>query len=123
MYARDEYSSKYRPLSAIVPEQIEWLPSELFAVAMSITSRQLRHDVRVLKQLELIQLHEVEKEIQFIDPIPDSKRKRNYRCRRKGFNRQDAEIIWLFRQAVRERGRTLAIQSIYQITEDFYHDN
>ena len=121
MFARDEYVS-YRPLSAIVPPGIEWLPNGLLAKAMGITARRLRDDVVILKQLELVQLHEVEREIRYAesDLEPNPKRKRVYRCRRRGFNLADAEIIWLFRQAVKEKGRLLAIESMPKIVKDFY---
>lgn len=117
MYAPE--CSQYRSLSAIVQEEISWVSNTLLAHAMGITTRQLRTDVESLKQLGLIQLHEVEREIKYADPIAD-KRRRPFRCKRKGFTRQTAEIIWLFRQVVRERGRLLAIESIYLITQDFY---
>lgn len=118
MYAPE--CSQYRPLSAILHEEVAWVPNTLLAHAMGITTRQLRYDVEALKELELIQLHEVEKEIRSAEPIADSKRRRPFRCKRKGFTRQTAEIIWLFRQVVRERGRLLAIESINLITQDFY---
>ena len=123
MYAQEGYSSKYRPLSEIIPAEIDWVPSVLLAAALNVTERQLRYDVSILKRLELVQLHEIEREIQFADPDPntETKRKRIYKCRRKGFDRADAEIIWLFRQVVRKRGRVPAIKAIYTIIQEFYN--
>jgi hypothetical protein len=39
--------------------------------------------------------------------------------RYKGFDQRDSKIMWLFRQLVKERGRTKAIQSIHQTIEEF----
>jgi hypothetical protein len=69
---------------------------------MDISLTQLRRDAAVLKALELIRTDKGEA------------------LRYKGFDRRDGEIAWLFRQLVRERGRTAAINSIHQIIEEFY---
>jgi hypothetical protein len=68
---------------------------------MNISLTQLRRDAAVLKELELIRQEETQQ-------------------RYKGFDQRDSEIMWLFRQLVKERGRTQAIQSIHQTIEEFY---
>ncbi|MEG4535378.1 hypothetical protein [Microcoleus sp. D2_18a_D3] len=116
----------FRPLSAIIPEQIDWTTNGTLAGAMNISLTQLRRDAAVLKELELIRLQEGVEEIEVSESeeTPTDKEvspKRTRARRRKGFDRADSEIMWLFRQLVRERGRTKAIQSIHQIIEEFYH--
>lgn len=120
MYAYAD--SQFRPLTAVIPEEIDWLSSDLMAAQMNVSMGQMRRDVAVLRKLELIQLDELKRESEITEMYPDPDRKKPFRCRRRGFTREEAEIIWLFRQAVRQRGRALAIKSIYQIVEDFYHD-
>ena len=119
MYA--QVNNQFKPLSAIVPDEIDWLSADLLATTMGISVGQLRRDVVVLRKLELLQLEEVQRETQITEMFPD--RKKPFRCRRRGFTREESEIIWLFRQAVKQRGRVPAIKSIYQILEDFYHGN
>jgi hypothetical protein len=66
---------------------------------MNISLTQLRRDA-VLKELELIRQEETQQ-------------------RYKGFDQRDSKIMWLFRQLVKKRGRTKAIQSIHQTIEEF----
>jgi hypothetical protein len=87
----------------LIPDCIAWITNDALAGAMDISLTQLRRDAAVLKALELIRTKEEEAQ------------------RHKGFERHDGEIVWLFRQLVRERGRTAAINSIHQIIEEFYH--
>jgi hypothetical protein len=91
-----------RPLSSIIPGCVVWTTNNALANAMNISLTQLRRDAAVLKELELIRQEETQQ---------------GY----KGFDQRDSEIMWLFRQLVKERGRTQAIQSIHQIIEEFYH--
>ena len=91
-----------RPLSCIIPDCVVWTTNDALANAMNISLTQLRRDAAVLKELELIRQEETQQ-------------------RYKGFDRRDSEIMWLFRQLVKERGRTKAIQSINQTIEEFYH--
>lgn len=119
MYA--QVHSQFKPLSAIVPNEINWLSADLLATTMGISVGQLRRDVVVLRKLELLQSEEVQREAQITEMFPD--RKKPFRCRRRGFAREEAEIIWLFRQVIKQRGRIPAIKSIYQILEEFYHGN
>jgi hypothetical protein len=91
-----------RPLSSIIPDCVVWTTNDALANAMNISLTQLRRDAAVLKELELIRQEETQQ-------------------RYKGFDQRDSEIMWLFRQLVKERGRTQAIQSIHQIIEEFYH--
>jgi hypothetical protein len=111
----------FRPLSAIIPEQIDWTTNGMLAGAMDISLTQLRRDAAVLKELELIRLQEAS-EPEETSSSPEVSLKRRRARRRKGFDRFDSEIMWLFRQLVRERGRPGAINSIHQIVEDFYHE-
>lgn len=120
MYAQVQ-DSQFKPLSAIVPDGIDWLSADLLATTMGVCVGQLRRDVVVLRKLELLQSEEVQREAQITEMFPD--RKKPFRCRRKGFTREESEIIWLFRQAIKQRGQISAIKSIYQIVEDFYHDD
>jgi|GEM_PF-2993015 len=118
MYA--QVYSQFKPLSAIVPDEIDWLNTDLMAATMGISLGQLRRDVVTLRKLELIQLEEVTRETQLTEMFPN--RKKPFRCRRKGFTREEAQVIWLFRQAVRQRGRIPAIKSIIQTIEDYFND-
>lgn len=93
----------------------------MLAGAMDISLTQLRRDAAVLKELELIRLQEAS-EPEETPSSPEVSLKRTRARRRKGFDRFDSEIMWLFRQLVRERGRPGAINSIQQIVEDFYHE-
>jgi hypothetical protein len=90
-----------RPLSSIIPDCVVWTTNDALANAMNISLTQLRRDAAVLKELELIRQEETQQ-------------------RYKGFDQRDSEIMWLFRQLVKERGRTQAIQSIHQTIEEFY---
>jgi hypothetical protein len=90
-----------RALNAIIPDSVVWIHTEALADAMNISLTQLRRDAAVLKELELIRQEETQQ-------------------RYKGFDQREGEIMWLFRQLVRERGRTQAIQSIHQTIEEFY---
>lgn len=92
-----------RDLNAIIPDSIVWIHSEALADAMNISLTQLRRDAAVLKALGSIRQEEMQQ-------------------RYKGFDRHDSEVMWLFRQLVRERGRVQAINSIQQFAEDFYHE-
>ncbi|AFZ10943.1 hypothetical protein Osc7112_6860 (plasmid) [Oscillatoria nigro-viridis PCC 7112] len=94
-----------KPLSTIIPDCVVWTTNDALANAMNISLTQLRRDAAVLKALGLIRQLQLEETQQ----------------RYKGFDQRDSEIMWLFRQLVKERGRTQAINSIHQIIEEFYH--
>ena len=119
MYA--QVHSQFKPLSAIVPDEIDWLSADLLATTMGISVGQLRRDVVVLRKLELLQSEEVQREAQITEMFPN--RKRPFRCRRRGFTREEVEVIWLFRQAIKQRGRLPAIKSIIHIIEDYFNDD
>ncbi|MEG4207692.1 hypothetical protein QUA20_27685 [Microcoleus sp. Pol7_A1] len=91
-----------RALNAVIPDSVVWIHTGALADAMNVSLTQLRRDAAVLKELELIRQEETQQ-------------------RYKGFDRRDSEIMWLFRQLVKERGRTQAINSIHQTVEEFYH--
>jgi DNA-binding transcriptional ArsR family regulator len=78
--------------------QIDWVPINLAAALLGIHPSQVRRDRAVLEELELI----------------------TYANRSNGFRRDAFLALWIFRQLVRQRGRTEAIHQITDYLEEYY---
>jgi len=74
---------------------VDWLPMPQAAQILEVNPSQVRRDRAVLEELELI----------------------TYNNRSNGFNRQVFEVLWRFRQLVRQRGRIEAIAAIVNLEE------
>jgi hypothetical protein len=74
---------------------VDWVTMPQAAQILEVHPSQVRRDRRILEALDLI----------------------TYNQRSNGFNREVIEVLWKFRQLVKERGRINAITAIAYYTE------